>query len=76
MSLCTLFLLCPVADPLPFKTWLLEDEVTFGVPLIVEERPTGGFRSTVDLQVSVLFQFGDAQLPELNGGRAGVKFRF
>ena len=76
MNLCALLLLCPTTQPLPFKTWLLEEEVVFGWPLVVEHRPTGGYRSTFDLQTSVLFQFGDESLPELNGGKVGVRFRF
>ena len=41
-------------EPLPVKTALKNSSVVISFPLQVQEKPTGGFRSLIDLQNEIL----------------------
>ena len=64
--------------PLPIKTALKDDSITFRVPLKVEARPTGGYRSLVDAQAEVrLTEPIGIELPLLpNGCVIGLRARW
>ena len=63
-------------DPLPFKAAFWDDEVQIAVPVIVEEKHSGGWRSLLDLQTSVLFKLRDDFVPQVNGGKVGFRLRW
>jgi hypothetical protein len=41
-------------EPLPVKTALKNSSIVIAIPLAVEKKPTGGFRSLLDLQNEIL----------------------
>jgi hypothetical protein len=66
-------------EPLPLKVGILRDnEVDIGVPLVVEEKVTGGWRSPVEMRIRILLTSpADIPLPlEPNGVVGGVRVRW
>lgn len=66
-------------EPLPVKVGGLRDnEIDFAVPLVLEKRKTGGWRSPVEAKIRILLTSPAAvPLPVLpNGAAGGVRFRW
>jgi len=65
-------------QPLPVKAALKDSSINLGFPLRVERKPTGGFRSTIDLKVEVILTEPDGiDVPLVpNGATVGLKNRW
>lgn len=65
-------------QPLPVKAALKDSSINLGFPLRVEKKPTGGFRSTIDLKVEVILTEPDGiDVPLVpNGVTIGLKNRW
>ena len=65
-------------EPLPVKTALKNSSIVIAIPLEVEEKPTGGFRSLIDLQNEILLTEPvgiDVPLAP-NGFKLGIRARW
>lgn len=65
-------------DPLPLRAGFRDDSLIIGVPLIVEPRKTGGWRSTLELRLDVkmLKSTVGNPLPTPNGFVFGPRLRW
>lgn len=65
-------------QPMPVKAALKDSGVSLGIPLSVEKKPTGGFRSTIDLKIEVILTEPDGiDVPLVpNGVTIGLKNRW
>ena len=65
-------------NPLPVKTALKDSAVTLGFPVKVQQKPTGGYRSLLDLQLELMLTEPDGvDVPLVpNGFSLGLRGRW